>query len=420
VLIAVCGGVYSNPYALAAFAADARARGAERLYCLGDLGGYGAEPDAVWPLLVRNNIECVAGNYDVAISQGAADCGCGYSDPRDREYAQIMYDFTVAHTSPEYATWMSGLPTEHRDSLGNCDVHFVHGSPAGLNDFWWESLPDRSHAARIAASGARVIFCTHSGLPWIRRFDETLVTNVGVIGRPPNDGRRHVRYALARLSAGRAAAQIVTLGYDWRAQASAMRRARLPEPFIHTTEEGWWTTCLEVLPAEERSRGRYHVYESSVPALLQAAEFPLHCWPDSGQALPVRSLYGSPFLPDRIWLADAKLATADLIAQASAAGVGELRSLGATAPLTRSIGGTAELLVPELTLGHDGWHWHPDQISDQPFLPAGPDKNDQHGQGCRNGQSAASIAAARRRAVRRLLEHFNYTGALGPPRACVS
>ena len=59
-LIAVCGSVYSNPYALQAFVQDARARGAEQLYCLGDLGGYGAEPDAVWPLLLDNDITVVA------------------------------------------------------------------------------------------------------------------------------------------------------------------------------------------------------------------------------------------------------------------------------------------------------------------------------------------------------------------------
>ena len=41
--IAVCGGPYANPYALRAFIDDARARGCERLFCLGDLGGFGAE-----------------------------------------------------------------------------------------------------------------------------------------------------------------------------------------------------------------------------------------------------------------------------------------------------------------------------------------------------------------------------------------
>src|SRR5579871_4982465 len=63
--IAVSGGPYGNPYALRAFVADARARGAERLCCLGDLGGFGAEVDALWPIIEEAGIECVAGNYDV-------------------------------------------------------------------------------------------------------------------------------------------------------------------------------------------------------------------------------------------------------------------------------------------------------------------------------------------------------------------
>jgi len=73
-------GVYSNPYALRAFVADARAQGAEKLFCLGDFGGYGSEPDGVWPLLVDNDVTVVAGSYDVAI-------GRSYTDRPDNEFA---------------------------------------------------------------------------------------------------------------------------------------------------------------------------------------------------------------------------------------------------------------------------------------------------------------------------------------------
>lgn len=319
--IAVCGGVYSNPYALRAFVADAHRHGAERLYCLGDLGGYGAEPDAIWPLLTEHGIECIAGNYDVAIAQAGPDCGCGYRDPRDNEYAQIMYDYTLQHTSREFAAWMAGLDTERRETLGGCGVHFVHGSPAGLNDFWWESLSEQEHAERVTRSGADVIFCTHSGLPWMRRTGGRLTVNVGVIGRPPNDGGLDVRYALADLSGGEATARIVSLPYDWRAQARSMRRGGLPEAFVRTAETGWWTTCLEILPAAERSWGYYHVYDSSVPSLLGAAGLPDAGWPGGDPSIPVRTLLGSPLLPDRLWLTDPVLASDTLYEQATAAGI---------------------------------------------------------------------------------------------------
>ena len=48
----MCGGVYSNRQALAACLDDAAVRGAEAVYCLGDLGGFGPHPEACWPLLL--------------------------------------------------------------------------------------------------------------------------------------------------------------------------------------------------------------------------------------------------------------------------------------------------------------------------------------------------------------------------------
>ena len=152
--LAVCGGVYANPWALEAFAADARERGAERLLCLGDLGGFGAACDAVWPLLLEHGIECIAGNYDIAIGRGDPDCGCGYTDERDNHFAQLMYDYTRAHTGADFAAWMHALPGELRETIGGVDVHAVHGSPLAVNDFVWESLEDDELALRVRASGA--------------------------------------------------------------------------------------------------------------------------------------------------------------------------------------------------------------------------------------------------------------------------
>ena len=36
-----------------------------------------------------------------------------------------------------------------------------------------------------------------------------------------------------------------------------MHQEQLPAEFIETILTGWWTTCLEVLPAKERRRGKF-------------------------------------------------------------------------------------------------------------------------------------------------------------------
>ncbi|HEU5006843.1 MAG TPA: radical SAM protein [Jatrophihabitantaceae bacterium] len=303
--IGVCGGPYANPYALRAFLDDARARGCTQLFCLGDLGGFGAEMDPLWPLLTENDIECIAGNYEVALARGDADCGCGYRDARDNQYAQLIYDHTRTHTGAAFTAWMGHLPTERRLEIDGVRLHLVHGSPLALNDFWWESLPEAEHRVRVAASGADVVLCTHSGLPWQRRIEHTLVVNVGVLGKPANDGARNVWYAILDLEHGIAHAELVPLDYDWQTQAASMRAAGLPSEFTETIETGWWTTCLEVLPPAERSRGRYHLYRSTLPETFTPAQ---DGWSSSEHGateeaqLPVIPLFASPYFPPRLWI----------------------------------------------------------------------------------------------------------------------
>jgi len=303
--IAAFGGPYANPYALRAMLADAQRRGCERTFCLGDLGGFGAEVEALWPLLAEWGVHCIAGNYDVAIGRGDEDCGCGYADERDNQYAQLIYDYTRAHTSPRFADWMRKLPSELRERIGGVDVHMVHGSPLAINDFLWESLDDEELRLRLAASGAQVLLCTHTGIPWQRRIDGTLVVNVGAVGRPANDGRRETWYAILDLEGGRARAQLLPVVYDWRAQAASMRAAGLPEPFVETIETGWWTTCLEVVPPRERARGRFHVYRESVELLMPRAD-ELTDAPTapstSVEERPVCELFGTPAFPARLWV----------------------------------------------------------------------------------------------------------------------
>jgi pyruvate-formate lyase-activating enzyme/diadenosine tetraphosphatase ApaH/serine/threonine PP2A family protein phosphatase len=304
--IAAFGGVYANPYALRALLDDARERGCDELYCLGDLGGFGAECDAIWPLLLDHGVTTIAGNYDVAIGRGDADCGCGYADPRDNAFAQIMYDHTRAGTSPRFAAWMAELPGELRREIGGVDVHIVHGSPLATNDFLWESLPDEELAERVRRSGAQLLLCTHTGIAWERSVQGTRIVNVGAAGRPANDGRREVAYAVIDLAGGVIEhVELVALTYDWRAQAASMRAAALPEPFVETIETGWWTTCLEIVPPRERARGAFHVYRDTLPGVQGGA---IAGWADADAAAPpdedraAVSLFGTALFAPRLWI----------------------------------------------------------------------------------------------------------------------
>jgi hypothetical protein len=107
-------------------------------------------------------------------------------------------------------------------------------------------------------SGADAVLCTHTGLHWHRRLPSGRdVVNVGVLGRPANDGRTEVWYALLSARDGELGVELVPLAYDHHALARDMRAEGLPEEFVETILTGWWTTCLEILPAKERAASKF-------------------------------------------------------------------------------------------------------------------------------------------------------------------
>ena len=64
-------------------------------------------------------------------------------------------------------------------------------------------------------------------------------------------------YGDGRLAPQPLRAEFVPVHYDHQRLAKEMREEQLPDEFVQTVLTGWWTTCLEILPAKERKRGRW-------------------------------------------------------------------------------------------------------------------------------------------------------------------
>jgi len=256
--IAVFGGIYNNYLALEAALRDVKAQQVDACFCLGDLGAFGPYPDRVFPLLRDHGVQCIQGNYDNSIANDLADCQCGYIDPRDNHFARISYHYTFQNTSPANRAWLRDLPIQRRIQLGRYRVLLCHGSPRRMNEFLWESTTPTHFLEHLAdGENVDVILATHTGIKWHRRLGGNRhFVNVGVLGRPENDGNTHVWYTILE-ARPELSVEFVPVIYDYELLAAEMRRERLPEEFVRTVLTGWWTTCLEILPAKERGRGRF-------------------------------------------------------------------------------------------------------------------------------------------------------------------
>ena len=254
------GGIYSNHRSLSEAISIAGRMGVDRMFALGDFGAFGPHPDRTIDILRSHPIDLIQGNYEEALASAADDCHCGYTDPRDNRFAQISYEYTLANTSPENRAWMSGLPLTRRLEAGGRRILLVHGSPRRINEFLWESTSPAVFLEKLLAdSGADVLVCTHTGLHWSRRLPSgKLVVNCGALGRPANDGRTNVWFAVLEIDSSSAPrARFVPVEYDHGKLARDMEEERLPAEFIETIRTGWWTSCLEILPAKERARGKF-------------------------------------------------------------------------------------------------------------------------------------------------------------------
>ena len=66
--VAIVSDIHANRHAFEAVLADARSAGAAEVWCLGDLVGYGGEPDACVELAREHVQICLAGNHDLAVT----------------------------------------------------------------------------------------------------------------------------------------------------------------------------------------------------------------------------------------------------------------------------------------------------------------------------------------------------------------
>lgn len=255
--IACFGGIYSNARALVAFFRETGSMPPGDVYCLGDLtGAYSAAPERVLHMLRASAVNVLQGNHDFTLAHDVGNCACGYApDSADAHWAQRSYDLARCGVSPSWNAWLAALPHQVSLTLGDRRVRVCHGSPRVMNEFLWESLEDDFYRELLAETGVDVIVCTHTGLPWTREVAAgQWIVNVGVLGRPANDGTQRVWYA--ELAAGEPF-HLVPLEYDWASLVCEMSAKQMPEEFVGSIREGWWKCCYDILPKVEARRGKY-------------------------------------------------------------------------------------------------------------------------------------------------------------------
>lgn len=192
--IALFSDVHANLPALDAVLADAEAAGVQERYCLGDLVGYGPDPEAVVDRVRSLGIPTVRGNYDRGVGGLTGECGCYYATSQQAADGEASYEFTTNALGNLDRAWLFGLPDEIRFEHGSARVLLAHGSPRKINEYL---TPDRTDEllARLAVEAGADVICVghvhqayHRAVPLATAFAHYV--NAGSVGKPKDGDSR--------------------------------------------------------------------------------------------------------------------------------------------------------------------------------------------------------------------------------------
>ena len=223
--LAFFSDVHGNTVALRAVLADIKAQAVDGVYCLGDLVGYGPDPNGVVELLRSEGIPCLLGNYDDGVAFERGDCGCYFATDRAREIGEASYAFTATVLTEVNRAWLRNLPDELHLQQGGIQLHLVHGSPRRINEYLLENRDARTYRRLAADEEADVLLFGHTHHPWHHRYGCVLFVNVGSAGRPTDGDPRPSFTVLALPSLE---VEVRRVQYDVDATAAAVLAAGLP------------------------------------------------------------------------------------------------------------------------------------------------------------------------------------------------
>ena len=243
--LALLTDIHANREAFEAVLADLALRHIDRLVFLGDLVGYGPDPD--WGLetvetMVKQGAICVRGNHDRAV---------GVPDGSMNANARRVIDWTVNRLTARQRLFLQDLPLVVEED----DMLFVHASANDPADWLYVTSAQKAMPS-FRVSRARLIFCGHVHRAQLYSCDlggrvmqfaalparpVPLLTSrrwlavIGSVGQP-RDGTALAGYAIL----DRAANELTfrKIGYDAATTARKSRNSGLPEALAQRLMKG--------------------------------------------------------------------------------------------------------------------------------------------------------------------------------------
>jgi len=235
--IAILGDIHGNIEALQAAYSVAISAMAEKIYHLGDLGGYAPFVNEVVDFLAEHEIEGVQGNYDETVANDREHCGCKYEDPFQAEMARLGFEWTKKHTTSIRKDYMRNLPLDIKLTVDDKKIIIFHATPKKNNVYWHEERPDKFFREMVEKVDADILIYGHTHRPYRKDIGGKVFINAGSVGKP-KDGDTRACVTMVEISEGDVKTEFIRVPYDVEKTALAIIQSGMPPYFAEKLREG--------------------------------------------------------------------------------------------------------------------------------------------------------------------------------------
>ncbi len=235
-VIAIFGDIHGNIEALRAAYRAVETR-AEKIFHLGDLGGYAPFVNEVVDLLIEHGIDGVQGNYDDAVANDKEHCGCKYEDPVQAEMTALSFEWTKKHATERTKEYLKSLPTELHFLVQSQKILLFHAAPHKNNLYWYEDRPERFFLEMAGKTDANILIYGHTHKPYRKDFGGRVFINAGSVGKP-KDGDPRACVTLLEVTPDAIKTEFLRIEYDIEKTAEAIVEKGLPPYFAEKLRQG--------------------------------------------------------------------------------------------------------------------------------------------------------------------------------------
>ena len=235
--IAVFGDIHGNIEALKIAYDTVTAAKPDKIFHLGDLGGYAPFVNEVIDFLIKHNIEGVQGNYDEAVANDREHCGCKAEEPLQEEMAHRSFSWTKEHVSPETKAYMKNLPAEIKFFAEGKKVWLFHATPKKNNLYWYEDRPEKFFLEMAEKGDADIMIYGHTHKPYRKDMQGKIFINAGSVGKP-KDGDTRACVAMVDITKTDVRTEFIRVPYDLEKVAAAISASGLPDYFAGKLRQG--------------------------------------------------------------------------------------------------------------------------------------------------------------------------------------